>query len=148
MKNDIPFYLLLLPSIIAGILALIGSYFGSKLNRKSQHEKLLLEKRTTIFQSFLETLDYCDQERTADLTMPIHLIYQPLRLQIGSVKLYLKDSDKTTFESLVNKFIINSQHDIEYIYRKSSVKGFEKCREIALNIKNEIENILNTYLRL
>ena len=90
----------ILPSIIAGIFALIGSFFGYKLNSKSQREKVLLENRIPIFKNFLQTIDFCEKVRSKDPDIPYHNICKEVDSIIGITALHLNPKDLAKFYNL------------------------------------------------
>ena len=133
----------LLPSIIAGIFALIGSYFGAKLYRKSQHDKIILENRISVFKDFLHAIEICEKERAKDNNIPYYLICQPVDILISITKLHLNDKDRESFYKHAKDYINNFEHSIKFNRNPHPRANPSMLMERANHAKSEIEKIFN-----
>jgi hypothetical protein len=100
-----------LAAIVAGLLALIGGYFGARASRRTEYEKWLRQEQSTAFAFFIKEL------HKTWLEMPPEILRNPLvspdadryitqafvRLEPSKniVRLYLKDNDREPFSKLV-----------------------------------------------
>lgn len=134
--------------VIAGIFALVGSYFGAKLLAKEQRKNILLEHRRNTFNTFLAQLDHCEHERASNENIDPYMIYQPLRLLMNSTQLLLNKEDRFRFDELVRKFIVASGYYIKYRFRDVELPGppdIDKALNSANEAKEEIKSMLMKY---
>ena len=136
----------LLPSIVAGLFSLIGSYFGAKLYRQSQHNKIIDEYRIQIINDFIKIIDLCVNERARNRDIPYHLIFQPADSLISNVKLYLKNKDKNLFEKHVRDYIHNYQHSIKFNREPHDRADPSLLMKNANDAKCKMDKILNSYI--
>jgi hypothetical protein len=107
--------------IITGILAFSGAFVGAILNRLTQHQTWLREKRSEAFAEFLRNLDiartkatdvlieFRDKNEPALMGVRLHEIYQPVLIQSKIVRLYLPENERENLSKLVkNIYILHS----------------------------------------
>lgn len=136
----------ILPAIIAGIFALIGSFFGSKLNRKSQHEKIILENRIPIFKNFLQAIAFCENEKSKDTNIPYYQICKEVESLVSITSFYLNPNDHDKFYKLSREYIHNFETFINYSRNPHDRFNLSLLGEKASHAKTEIETLLNSYL--
>ena len=101
--------------IITGILAFLGAFVGAILNRLTQHQTWLREKRSEAFAEFLRNLDnarakatdvlieFMDKDEPASMGVRLYGIYEPVLIQSKIVRLYLPENERENFSKLVEE---------------------------------------------
>ncbi|MEN8265247.1 MAG: hypothetical protein ABFR82_17510 [Nitrospirota bacterium] len=108
--------------LIAGVFALIGAYIGSRMERKTQHQNWILEKRAETFADFLKVLNKSiedvslyfrqDPEKGLEREQKLLDIYYPAFDYVNIVRLFLKESERDKFDKLVREiYAIHSQKE-------------------------------------
>lgn len=104
--------------IITGILAFSGAFVGAILNRLTQHQTWLREKRSEAFADFLRNIDiarakatdilieFRDRDEPALMGVRLHEIYQPVLIQSKIVRLYLPKNERENLSKLVKDIYI------------------------------------------
>jgi hypothetical protein len=103
----------ILAALVAGLLALIGGYFGARASRRTEYDKWLRQERSLAFASFLREL------HKTWLDLPNNVFRNPaispeadrfiteafVRLEPSKnvVRLYLDEKDREPFSSLVHE---------------------------------------------
>lgn len=133
-------------AVVAGVFALIGAYVGSRMERKTQHQNWILEKRAETFADFLKILNksiedasfYFRREQGKGLEREQKLldIYYPSFDHTKIVRLFLKENSRDNFEKLVGD-----------IYALHSQKEFGDTRLTAMESKKKrfTENFRRPY---
>jgi hypothetical protein len=134
-------------AIVSGLFALMGALIGVFIQRNTQHQNWLLEKRAEAFAEFLQRFEvsrreasdiiYNSEEKVSELETQILEAYEPTFIYSKIVRLFLSDDSKEEFSKLVhNYWSIQTTGGI-------SVKKIEGLN----NNLNQIQNILEANLR-
>lgn len=112
-SNQTDYQKSLIVALVTGLFALVGSYGGVLLNRKSQHQTWLLERRAEVFSDFLRVLDTSERESSAylrkerhdpgDAALGVYDFFAPAFSHAMIVRLFLKDDAKLKVEKLTRE---------------------------------------------
>ncbi|ACM21594.1 hypothetical protein Geob_3251 [Geotalea daltonii FRC-32] len=100
-------------ALIAGLFAFIGGIIGQLLNRNTQRETWLLQKRAEVFSEYLAAVEKYNQELSKIVEMNLNSSEEwrlrtdarnAVRISEKIVCLYLSDDNKEEFRTLVENY--------------------------------------------
>ena len=136
--SQIPPEIVILVPTIAGLFALLGAFWGSRLARKGEHEKWQRENRSETFAKFLEMLTqarstvtdllYDNSLEELPKNITITETYLPVEEYARIVCLYLPSENRKPFRALVRE--IAALHSFRDLGDKRISIMEEKLEEI------------------
>lgn len=100
-------------AFVAGLFALLGSFFGAALTRRTEYEKWLRQARTEAFATLVRELHearsqastayYDEGEEEPDRGIKITAIFAALEKHVALARLFMSSAGREDLSSLVSK---------------------------------------------
>jgi len=143
-EQELIHWYFLFPSLISGALAFLGSFFGSKIHRKTQHELWLKENRIAVFQKFYNIRDECDAE-AKNPDIPYNDLYKNLDNYRETIRLIISKNKRNHFDKLLTKLISNKCFLVRE-KRKSPLSDIDDFARKISEINKEITSIIDNHI--
>ena len=133
----------ILTAIIVGFFTLFGVYIGSRIEWRSRHRAWLLEKRTEVFASFLDTLHgslaqasgVFQDESLVDRRMErLQSIFYPMLDAAKKVRLFLVKEWREPFERHAIKISV------------AYLESIDNKEPVITNERKELERIIDEHI--
>ena len=133
-------------ALVAGLFALLGSFFGAALTRRTEYEKWLRQARTEAFATLVFELHetrtqasvafYDESEEEPDRSIKITAFFAALEKHVALARLFMSSSGREKLSTLISKLWLGyssaggpANHALQ---NKESMLQFQQLLEMEL----------------
>ena len=136
-----------IPSVVAGLFALLGAFIGAALTRRTEYEKWLRQARTEAFATFLRKLHdtrlysttaYYDEPGTEhEKSIKVTEAFTRFQKHVALARLFSSDAGREELSSLVNDLWVNCT------VQGGPANRVNQIKELMRRIQGVLEGELN-----